>query len=57
MLRTLCDGHGGNGPSDADDDLEPEAWDECRAGCLDHGADGNPDDHGKSDRRKDGRPF
>ena len=35
MLRTLCDGHGGNGPSDADDDLKPEAWDECRAGCLD----------------------
>lgn len=29
MLRTLCDGHGGNGPSDADDDLKPEAWDEC----------------------------
>ena len=26
MLRTLCDGHGGNGPSDADDDLKPEAW-------------------------------
>lgn len=29
MLRTLCDGHGGNGPSDADADLKPEAWDEC----------------------------
>ena len=27
MLRTLCDGHGGNGPSDADDNLKPEAWD------------------------------
>ena len=40
MLWTLCDGHGGNGPSDADDDLKPEAWDECRAGCLDHGTDG-----------------
>lgn len=23
MLRTLCDGHGGNGPSDADDILAP----------------------------------
>ena len=29
MLRTLCDCHGGNGPSDADADLKPEAWDEC----------------------------
>ena len=29
MLRTLCVGHGGNGPSDADDDFKPEAWDEC----------------------------
>ena len=48
---------GGNGPSDADDDLKPEAWDECRAGCLDHGTDGDPDDPGKSDRWKDGRSF
>ena len=29
MLRPLCDGHWGTGPSDADDDLKPEAWDEC----------------------------
>ena len=57
MLWTLCDGHGGNGPSNADDDLKPEAWDECRAGCLDHGTDGDPDDPGKSDRWKDGRSF
>ena len=28
-----------------------------RAGCLDHGTDGDPDDPGKSDWWKDGRSF
>jgi len=54
MLWTLCDGHGGNGPSDADDDLKPEARDECRAGCLDHGTDGDPE---YLYRRTAGGPF
>lgn len=54
MLRWLCNLDGIDGPPDADDDLEPEAWHERCTGRLDYGIDGTHDPPGESGGRPDG---